>query len=339
MAEKTQKKAISKLGVGPLSEEIIEAAFRFSFENKTSLMLIASKNQIDWDGGYVNNWNTEEYIKFVGSMRQKYPDAKTYICRDHCGPGFNGNFDLEDVYHTIEDDVKHNFDLIHVDFCHYKGRYKQILSESRRIIEYIIKLNPQILIEIGTEENSDGKIMDLKKAKKELDFFAGFFKPYFYARKTGSLIKEVRQYGSFKKEYVIKLKKIADEYGIFIKEHNGDYLTAEEIKLRRGIVGALNVAPQYGVIQTKLTLQKCATYGIDYSSFLEISYKSNKWRKWLNKKNNLNDKYLCAIIAGHYNFTSSAYKKIYRQIQAHENFRESIILEIMRNIKIYIDNL
>lgn len=339
MAEEKQKKAISKLGIGPLSEEIIEAVFRFSFENKTPLMLITSKNQIDWDRGYVNNWNTREYLNFVNSMKQKYSGSRVYVCRDHCGPGFKGNFDLDDVYRTIEDDIKYNFDLIHVDFCHHKGTYKQILKESKRAIEYIKKLAPEILIEIGTEENTEKNIMNLEKVKKELAFFASFFKPYFYVPRTGSLVKEIGQHGSFKKDYVIKLKKLADKYDVFIKEHNGDYLMSEEIKSRKGIVDALNVAPQYGIIQTKLTLQKCATYGIDYSDFLELSYKSNKWRKWLNKKNNSSNKYLCAIIAGHYNFTSNDYKKIYKRIQFHENFRETIILEMMKNFKIYTNNL
>lgn len=44
-----------KLGIGALSSEIIEAVFRYSNNNLIPLMLIASKNQIDWDGGYVNN--------------------------------------------------------------------------------------------------------------------------------------------------------------------------------------------------------------------------------------------------------------------------------------------
>ena len=58
-------------------------------------------------------------MKFVDEMRNQNPNAQVKICRDHCGPGFNGNYDISDTYATIEDDIKRGFDLIHVDFCHY----------------------------------------------------------------------------------------------------------------------------------------------------------------------------------------------------------------------------
>ena len=83
-----------------MSEEIIEAAFRYSQEKTKPLMLISSRNQIDWGGGYVNDWTTKQYGAYVASMKKKYRKAKVFICRDHCGPGFNGNDDVQDVYTT-----------------------------------------------------------------------------------------------------------------------------------------------------------------------------------------------------------------------------------------------
>ena len=44
------------------------------------------------DGGYVNNWNTKDYSKFILKMKKKYKNSKVKVCRDHCGPGFNGNY-------------------------------------------------------------------------------------------------------------------------------------------------------------------------------------------------------------------------------------------------------
>src|SRR4051812_15384473 len=109
------------LAIGPMSSEIIEAVFYYSNFFRVPLMLIASKNQIDYAGGYVNNWTTAEYMEFVNTMKKQYPLAKVKICRDHCGPGFNGKTDLKDVYKTIEEDIKTGFDLIHIDFCHCPG--------------------------------------------------------------------------------------------------------------------------------------------------------------------------------------------------------------------------
>src|SRR3989338_8487475 len=130
----------SKLGIGPMSSESIEATFRYSHFYRKELMLISSKNQIDWNGGYVNRWKTAEYMACVKQMRGKYPHGKVWICRDHCGPGFNGNFDMADVYRTIEDDIALGFDLIHIDLCHFKGTKDEQLAASRKAIEHCMAL-------------------------------------------------------------------------------------------------------------------------------------------------------------------------------------------------------
>ena len=50
------------------------------------------------------------------------------------------------------------------------------------------------------------------------------------------------------------MSKIAKENGIFLKEHNCDYLNLEQIQLRRQYgINAINIAPEFGVIQSNLT--------------------------------------------------------------------------------------
>ena len=328
--------AISKLGIGPMSEEVVEAVFRYSEKFNTPLMLIASKNQVDWDGGYVNNWTTKQYAEYVSSLKTKYPKAKVYVCRDHCGPGFK-NPDLEDVYKTIDADLESNFDLIHVDFCHFPGTREQIFQESKKAIEYIKKQNANVLLEVGTDENTGELLSDSGRIEKELYFFSNVAPIHFFVVQSGSLIKEVNQVGTFNKSFLEKLKPIFSRYNIHLKEHNADYIDAEQILERNGVIDAVNVAPQYGVLQTKLTLQKAMTYGIDFSDFLNDAYESKKWKKWLHKNNEQN-KLLCSIIAGHYTFTSDSYRKLYEKICKHENLRETIISEMMKNFDLYIKN-
>lgn len=330
-------KIYSKLGVGPMSSEIIEAVFRYSANKNESLMLIASKNQIDWDRGYVNTWSTNEYANYISQLKKQYPKSKVYICRDHCGPGFK-NDDLEDVYKTIDSDIANGFDLIHIDFCHFKGNYQEILAESKKAIEYIQKKNPNILIEIGTDENEGAFLDDIKKIEEEMEYFSKFSNLIFYVCQSGSLIKEINQVGDFNIEFLKKVRKLANKYNLFLKEHNADYLDADSITLRKGLIDAVNVAPQYGVIQTELTIQKALTYGIDISKWLEQSYQSGKWGKWLHN-NNKDNKFLCSVIAGHYNFSSDAYQDIYKKINNYEDFKELIIEEVMNNLDIYLNNL
>ena len=137
--------------------------------------------------------------------------------------------------------------------------------------------------------------------------------------------------GSFDEEYVKKAGSLVRKEGILIKEHNADYLGVDGIKKRNGLVDAVNNAPQFGVLQTVFTIQKALTYGLDISDFLEVSYQSKKWSKWLYKNTDSNA-FLCSVIAGHYNFKTEAYKKLFGELCERENFEESLETEIHRLI-------
>ena len=106
------------------------------------------------------------------------------------------------------------------------------------------------------------------------------------------------------------------------------------IVLRKNIVDALNIAPQLGVIQTGLVLNKCLIYGIQFNDFANIVYEGSKWKKWLHN-NDKKNKYLCTQIAGHYHFASDEYKKIVEQLNVHEDISENIIETIMEVIDHY----
>ena len=80
----------AKQGIGPMSSEIIEAVYRYSHFNRVELMLIASKNQIDYTKGYVNNWSTKDYAQFLRTQKEKYKNSRVKICRDHCALDFMG---------------------------------------------------------------------------------------------------------------------------------------------------------------------------------------------------------------------------------------------------------
>lgn len=326
----------AKLALGPMSSEVIEASFRYSHFRRKQLMLIASKNQIDYSGGYVNNWTTKQYREFMMMMKNKYPNSDIKICRDHCGPGFNGKYDLQDTYNTIKSDIENGFELIHIDFCLHKADKEEKLRESRKAIEYCLKLNSKILLEIGTDENEgmNFNISNLEELKKEINFFKSFCKPEFYVVQTGSLIKEINQVGNFNKEFVANVSRILNVDGIRLKEHNADYLSLTDLKERAGIVDAMNIAPQLGVVQTVFVLNKCLVYGINFDDFIEETYKKGKWKKWM-YKNSEENKFLCSIISGHYNFSSDKYKKIIAQLSKKEDIQESIISAIMEVIEHY----
>jgi len=336
--EETQMygKIRADLGIGPMSTEAIEATFRYSHYHRKQLMLIPSKNQIDAKGGYVNGWTTKQFMEFVREMRATYEHSEVLICRDHCGPGFNGNYDLTDTYDTIRDDIENGFDLIHIDYCHFQGTKDEALVEAKKAVEFALGLNPNIMLEIGTDENmgSNYNLPNIAEIEREIDYFKAVCNPEFYVVQTGSLVKEINQAGNFNREFTEKITEVLHRKGIKLKEHNDDYLNKEGIQSRKGLVDARNIAPQLGVVQTQLVLTKCLTYGIDFQEFLDDVYESGKWKKWMDK-NTPDNKFLCAVIAGHYRFNSESYKKIIAELAECEDIKESITNSLMEIIEHY----
>ncbi len=142
-----------------------------------------------------------------------------------------------------------------------------------------------------------------------MDFFLKFIEPEYFVVPTGSLVMEDKQFGFFNSQFIKSIYKRINKKKIILKEHNADYLDEKSISLRKDFIGALNIAPQFGVSQTKLVLNECLKYGIDTDEFLEMCYKSKKWEKWLYKSNS-KDIYKCSILSGHYNFNDRSYKLI-----------------------------
>lgn len=321
----------SVLAVGPLSNEIIEAVFRYSQNNDVQMMLIASKNQIDYSGGYVNNWTTCEYVKYLISLKIKYPSSDVLICRDHCGPLFNGIADLQDSYRTTESDIENNFDLIHFDFCHLSKNDCRL--EAKKLIEYATSLKTDLMVEIGTDENTGTLSMGIGELREDIEFFMSFCNPQFYVVQTGSLVKGINQAGKFNFDTVSPLSEMIHSYGLKLKEHNADYLSRAEIETRVGLVDSMNIAPQLGVVQTLYVLAQAKSFGVDPNGFLEKSYSSNKWNKWFEGDV---DKVYCSIAAGHYNFTSSEYLEVCDEINKSFDLRNGIIDQIVKIIDLYI---
>lgn len=293
-----------KLAVGPLSPQIIEGVFQYSAEMKEPLALIASKNQIDYDSGYV--CLTSEFMERIRGLRDIYPTAQVTICRDHCGPGFKSApvaDPIEDVYETIKTDIENGFDLIHIDFSKLPGTNGEQMVETICAIHYALSLKPDIGLEIGTDEITDG-LPDLARVEEDIKRIKEICNPVFYVVNTGSLTLENRQVGVFDAEFASKAASIVHQYGMKLKEHNADYLDVDQIQLRDGIVDAMNIAPELGVTQTKLSMKLD-----DLHDWARRVYAGKQWKKWL-----LPDRFgtapyeLCIEAAGHYHFNDPFYR-------------------------------
>ena len=313
-----------------MSREIVEAIYSYSQQFSHPLMLISSRNQVDYEHGYV--FKTSDYRAFLDGMKAKYPENNVAICRDHCGPGFGTPDDsMESVKKTIAADLENGFHLVHIDLCNLKAERKEKVALTKQLMDFAKGVNPDVLFEVGTEENVGVPASNLLEIEEDLKELTGDYKPMFYVVQTGSLVKENYNAGTFSRDAVAKAHDLVRGYGVLLKEHNADYLTKGQIADRIGVVNAMNIAPQLGVVQTCSVLNLCQIYGVDSTQFREVAYRGRKWKKWLLHNTEAN-KDLCVNLAGHYHFNSEEYRRIVEQIP---RVTETVIESIKRVIGHY----
>ena len=328
------------LGVGPMSFNCVCTVIELANENVIPLMLIASRRQIDseeFGGGYVNNWTTEEFGRFVIDHDKK---GKVLLSRDHGGPWQNNKEvdekmslrrAMESAMSSYKSDIDAGFQILHIDPCmdiHSTPSQDEVLERVFELYEfcwsYAQRSGKEIIFEIGTEEQSGST-----NTQEELDYtlmemhrFCGknnLPKPTFVVIQTGTRVMEMRNVGSFDTPIrvaeeipaeiqVPKMIEICRQYGILLKQHNTDYLSDESLQWhpRLGIHSA-NVAPEFGVAETKAlitVLEKNKLQAIA-DQFLQLAFDSGKWKKWMLPDTNATDRDK-SIIAGHYVFSTKA---------------------------------
>lgn len=321
------------LCVGPLSSNIIDVSLDFSKTHQLPLILVASRRQIECQelgAGYVNNWSTQGFANYVNQFQNKY----IYFERDHGGP-WQGDYEIKsksDVEASMraakksyEVDIDSGFHILHVDPSNPINRetlsYEKIISRVFELYghvqDYAKSRNKKIWVEIGTEEQS-GSFTDTKQLESFLNDVSQFCAknkfetPKFVVIQTGAKVIETRNVGIFERgnrfdinhliNNIVDSVAIAKKFNIYIKEHNADYLSYENLSLRSGMgIKAANVAPELGHVETKVFLHFLTLFGnkFDLENYLDIVYSSNKWNKWVQPESQLS-KSEKVILAGHY---------------------------------------
>jgi hypothetical protein len=318
-----------KLGFGPMSHRIIRLLNDYALVYQRPIMIIASRNQIDKDSGYV--MTTSDLSKHI----TKSPYIK--LCRDHCGPYFLDNEKdlslpeaIEATKLTIEADIENGFDLIHIDTSRSITPYK-VADE---LFHFCLTQKKDIEFEFGTEENVGIKT-SLKKYKESVDFAKNFPNVKFVVAQTGSLVMENYQLGKTSQGILKKLVDVANNSGVGLKEHNADYLSNEQIKLRKTCgVHALNIAPQLGVVETTTILDLAEQYNIDTTDFKNRVIENKKWKKWMLDDSNKTK----VIVAGHYHFNSYEFKKLNDKLQKYVDIESSVKKSIFSVLDNYFEN-
>lgn len=319
-----------------MSVNCVDVAIELANDHEVPIMLIASRRQIDSDefgGGYVNNWTTDAFANYVIDQDKK---GKVLLARDHGGPWQNTqeqdkNLSLrramESAKSSYKADIDAGFQILHIDpsiDIHGTPTTDEVLDRMFELYEfcwsYAQRIGKEIIFEIGTEEQS-GSTNTQDELGYTLQRVQQFCRknhlplPSFVVIQTGTRVMETRNVGSFDTPVrvadeipaeiqVPKMIEICQQHGIFMKEHNTDYLSDEALQWhpRLGIHSA-NVAPEFGVAETTALLEILEHYNLQTlaDQFLQIAYDSGKWKKWMLPNTKATDRER-SIIAGHYVF-------------------------------------
>jgi hypothetical protein len=288
--------------IGPMSKNIVDAVLQFSEENNQFIGVIPSRRQIEFNGGYVNNWSTSDFCEYIKSKSKKI-----ILVRDHCGPS-QGSVEDDGVESFIED-CKY-FDVIHIDVWKKYPDYESGLKKTIQFLELCYQNNPNIFYEVGTEESIR------KFESDELDKFVYdlsvnldpklFNRIKFLVIQSGTALKENQNIGSFDSSRLVEMVKICEKWGLIPKEHNGDYISDDTlcIKFKNGLK-TINIAPEFGQIETKMILDDIGNDEVIFNDFYKLCYESGKWKKWVEDDfNPEQEKEKLINISGHYVFSN-----------------------------------
>ena len=358
------------LAIGPVTKNTIIASSNIAKKKKIPLMLIASRRQIETkklNSGYVENLTTEKYSSLITDLGKE----RLILCRDHGGPYqgideklFKKKTAMNRAKISLKADIDSNFKILHIDTSIQPNNKilteKTIIEDTVELIDFAFnyskKKTKKIFFEIGTEEPScftGGSkqlndllikiFQNLKKKKLPL--------PLFCVLQTGTRVKEFKNIGdlnnlnllkkSFKK--IREISKICIRNNVNLKQHNTDYLSSKVLKKMSTLgVSAANVAPEFGHVESLCLYNLLKENNLNQYSekFLEISYNSNKWKKWLTTKSNLTD-IEKALISGHYIFADKDFlnlkRKIKKDLDPKVNLDTFLISQIEKRIIFYLE--
>ena len=295
---------------GPMSKNIVDTVIKFSIDHPLySITFIPSRRQIEFDGGYVNNWRTSDFCKYV-----KDRNLNILIERDHGGPGQGANTD-DDGYESLNEDCKY-MDLIHIDPWKKYSSLEDGIKWTINMINFCNELNPNLQYEIGTEEairfmdtNDIETLLETLKNKLSSDLFN---KIKFVVIQCGTALCEDYNTGVFDQNKLSKMIEICKKYKLIAKEHNGDYISLNTSwqKSKLGLQN-VNIAPEMANIETRVILQYIKNSSDDFEKVYQLCYQSGKWRKWVSDSFNPEiNKEKIILISCHYIYSTPEFQNI-----------------------------
>ena len=279
-------------------DSIIEVDDGFGF--------IPSRRQVDYNGGYVNSWTTGEFATYV--------NGRVPIERDHGGIGQGYKYD--DGIESYMHDCRY-FDKIHIDPWKEYQDFDKGLQETIDCINfiYLVMGKKEVKFEVGTEESI--RRFEVDELENLLRHLKGKLEPEIFENieyvvvqsGVGLDLGKQNNSGTFDPDRLENMINICKKFGKKSKEHNGDYLSNDEYKVRFDMgLDSINIAPEFGQLETLCYLEEM---GEDIDEYYNICYDSKRWKKWVNDDFVPEDNKKELIkICGHYVFSNRRFLDI-----------------------------
>ena len=290
-----------KFFIGPMSKQIVDCILD---QDPQKFGLIPSRRQVDYNFGYVNNWNSNSFSQYV-----KRANSNFVICRDHGGAS-QGSI-VDDGYDSFRDDCKH-FDMIHVDPWKFTKNLDEAITLTCDYIRFCNSLNKNILFEIATEESIfyfDNEMLKYFVDNVYSNLGNLFNQVTHIIIQSGTRLRENNQIGKYSSERLVDQLSIVKKFDKLSKEHNGDYMNVRLIKEKFDLgLDSINIAPEFGFIQTCAILENLDEEKTEL--FYDLCYKSGKWKNWVNADFVPEQNKIDLIkISGHYVYSNPEYIK------------------------------
>ena len=119
-----REKRCTILGVGPMSRNCVDTVIELATEHTIPILIVASRRQIEAEelgGGYVNNWSTERFSRYVIDKDQR---GNVILARDHGGPWqhtmeveqkLSFRHAMDSAKKSFQVDIQSGFEIIHID--------------------------------------------------------------------------------------------------------------------------------------------------------------------------------------------------------------------------------
>ncbi len=175
----TGRAQLTLLAVCPNSAAVLEAAVKAASRSQAPLLLAATLNQVDTDGGYTG-WTPARFVQHVQALAQQYHwPGPIYPCLDHGGPWLKDRHTqahlslaetMAQVKESVTACVAAGYQLLHIDPTVDRTRPAGEPVPIELVVERTVELmtqaeqtrqalgRPPIAYEVGTEEVHGGLV-------------------------------------------------------------------------------------------------------------------------------------------------------------------------------------